>query len=70
MNPNCNSIKWSHYVDVFNSDTVHAGVVRAVPKITKNYLFFSNIMKMRVRLMTQVNSKSLNFVLINFVTKS
>lgn len=58
MNAECNPIRWSHYVDVFNADTVHAGVAKAVPKITKDHLFLSNIMKMRVCLMTQVNTKS------------
>lgn len=56
MNPDGNPIKWSHYIDVFNADMVHSGVARAVPKITKDHLFLSNVMKMRVRLMTQVNS--------------
>lgn len=54
MNADCNPIRWSHYIDVLNADTVHAGVARAVPKVTKDHLFLSNIMKMRVRLMTQV----------------
>lgn len=55
MKPENKLIKWKHYIQIFNADSVHPGIARAVPKVTKDHLFLSNIMKMRVCLMTQVN---------------
>jgi len=38
----------------FNADVVHPGNARAILKITKEHLYLNNLMKMLLRLMTQV----------------
>ncbi|KAL4154025.1 hypothetical protein QTP88_001858 [Uroleucon formosanum] len=53
VNPEGKCISWWHYIEAFNSDVIHPGNARAIPKITKEHLYLSNLMKMQVRLMTQ-----------------
>ncbi|KAL4091679.1 hypothetical protein QTP88_026332 [Uroleucon formosanum] len=59
VNPEVKCISWLHYIEAFNADVIHLGNARAIPKITKEHLYLSNLMKMRVRLMTQVFSRSM-----------
>lgn len=54
MNLEGKCISWWQYIEAFNADVVHPSNARAIPKITKEHLNLSNLMKMRVRLMTQV----------------
>ncbi|KAL4092139.1 hypothetical protein QTP88_026695 [Uroleucon formosanum] len=59
VNPEGKCISWWHYIEAFNADVIHPGNARAIPKITKEHLYLSNLMKTRVRLMTQVFSHSM-----------
>lgn len=54
VNPDGKCISWWHYTETFKADLIHPGNARAIPKITKDHLYLSNLMKMLVRLMTQV----------------
>lgn len=54
MNPDRKCVSWFHYIEAYNADVIHPGNALAILKVTKEHLFLSNLMKMRVRLMTQV----------------
>jgi len=53
VNPDRKCVSWFHYIEAYNVDVIHPGNACAIPKVTKEHLYLSNLMKMRVRLMTK-----------------
>ncbi|XP_077553125.1 uncharacterized protein LOC144167840 [Haemaphysalis longicornis] len=51
-------VRWSCYDALYVADTKHAGDERVCPKITYNHVNPSNMLKMRVKLATQIFSES------------
>ncbi|KAL4112280.1 hypothetical protein QTP88_016098 [Uroleucon formosanum] len=47
VNPEGKCISWWHYIEAFNADVIHPGNAPTIPKITKEHLYLSNLMKIR-----------------------
>lgn len=54
LQPPEGEISWEHYRTLFKEDTQFSSSLRVCPKLTEAHVFTNNLMKMRVRLATQV----------------
>lgn len=52
-------IKWEYYAEVYKEDVANAGGLKVCQKITHSHIYPSNCEKMRVKLATQVLSRSM-----------